>query len=80
MSTYESRKEAWLYQRLADKAEHKERPTLRKILRAIIRYAVLFLVIELTGVAIVLFLATRNDHAANQRGTANQPPPAPADK
>jgi hypothetical protein len=72
MSIYHSPDEALLHQRLEASAGHKHRPRLRKILRVIISYAVLLIVIELMGLAVILYLASRNDRAADQRGTANQ--------
>jgi hypothetical protein len=72
LSIYQSQREAWPYQRVAASAGGKKRPKLPEILRAIIRYAVLLIVIELTGMAIIMHLASRNDRAADQRGRANQ--------
>jgi hypothetical protein len=74
MSIYQGPREAWLYQRLAGSAGHDKRPKLRKILGATIRYAVLFIVIELACAAIIMYMAARNDASAGKAGTANRPP------
>jgi hypothetical protein len=76
MSIYQNQREAWLYRRLVANAGHKKRPKLRKVLSAIIRYAVLFIVIQLMGAAFIMYLARTKDAAANQHGPAN--PPAPS--
>jgi hypothetical protein len=72
MSIYPSQSEAWLYQRLAAWAGRKKRPRRGERLRAAIPYAVLFILIQLMGAAIIMYVAARNDRAADQRGTANQ--------
>jgi hypothetical protein len=75
MSISQNQREVWIYQRLVANAAHKKRPKFREILRAIIPYAVLFVVIQLMGAAIIMYLATKNT-AANQHGAAD--PPAPS--
>jgi hypothetical protein len=72
MSAYRPQTETWLFQRLAASAGHKERLTLREIVRATIRYTVLFIVIQLMGAAIIMYLVARKDGAADQRGAENQ--------
>jgi hypothetical protein len=76
MSIYQNQREAWIYQRLVASAGHRKRPKLREIMRAIIPYAVLFIVIQLMGAAIIIYLATKKDAGANQHGAAD--PPAPS--
>jgi hypothetical protein len=72
MSVHRRQTETWLYQRLAASAGHKKRPKLREIVRATIRYTVLFIVIELMGAAIIMYLLASKDGASDQRGMENQ--------
>ncbi len=58
----------------------RKRPNLREFTRATIRYAVLFIVIELMGAAIIMYVAARKDSPSNHPGAANQPAAAIAGK
>ena len=75
MNIDQRRREVWLYQRLVARARRKNRREFRENLSAISPYAALFIVIQLMGAAIIMYLA-KKDAAANQNAPSN--PPAPS--